>query len=227
MAPAPSNGREVGRDQVATATLHLLGIALKDDLLWVSETGKIALYRRDAQGRYGERKEIVTGIPAGLHQNDGFASGADGMLYWGLGSTQDRGPETHPWSGTIMRMNPDGSEVEVYARGFRNPYGILLSLLGALDLPSKGDVKIDGAPLTGLSGDRLADFRFERLGFIFQQYYLLPTMTALGNVMSPLLPRKVEYNKRHRADRIIRLVEGRMAESARDGGHTGGERSGC
>lgn len=82
----------------------------------------------------------------------------------------------------------------------------LLSLLGALDLPSKGEVKIDGAPLSGLSGDRLADFRFERLGFIFQQYYLLPTMTALGNVMAPLLPRNVEYNKRRRAMQLLDAV---------------------
>jgi len=79
----------------------------------------------------------------------------------------------------------------------------LLSLMGALDLPSKGEIKIDGAPLSGLSGDRLADYRFERLGFIFQQYYLLPTMTALGNVMAPLLPRKVEYNKRRRAMQML------------------------
>jgi len=82
----------------------------------------------------------------------------------------------------------------------------LLSLLGALDLPSKGNVKIDGAPLAGLSGDRLADFRFERVGFIFQQYYLLPTMTALGNVMAPLLPRNVEYNKRRRAMQLLDAV---------------------
>lgn len=82
----------------------------------------------------------------------------------------------------------------------------LLSLLGALDVPSKGEIKIDGAPLSGLSGDRLADFRFERLGFIFQQYYLLPTMTALGNVMAPLLPRKVEYNKRRRAMQLLDAV---------------------
>jgi len=82
----------------------------------------------------------------------------------------------------------------------------LLSLMGALDLPSKGSIKIDGAPLSGLSGDRLADYRFERLGFIFQQYYLLPTMTALGNVMAPLLPRTVEYNKRRRAMQLLDAV---------------------
>ncbi len=82
----------------------------------------------------------------------------------------------------------------------------LLSLLGALDTPTSGEVRIDGAGIAGLSGDRLADFRFAKIGFIFQQYYLLPTMTALGNVMAPLLPRKVEYNKRRQAMQLLEAV---------------------
>jgi glucose/arabinose dehydrogenase len=118
------DGQEAARDQVADAKLTLLGIALKGDKLWVSDTGAIAVYSRTPEGRYANRQEIVMGIPHGLHQNDGFAWGPDGMLYWGVGSTTDRGPEEHPWSGSVMRMNPDGTGVEVYARGFRNPYGI-------------------------------------------------------------------------------------------------------
>lgn len=117
-------GREVARDQVASARVTLLGIALRGEQLWVSDTGAIAVYTREASGRYGNRREIISNVPHGLHQNDGFAWGPDGKLYWGLGSTTDRGPEQHPWSGTILRINPDGTGAEVFARGFRNPYGL-------------------------------------------------------------------------------------------------------
>lgn len=82
----------------------------------------------------------------------------------------------------------------------------LLSLLGALDSPSGGSVVIDGVDVSRLRGDRLADFRFDKVGFIFQQYYLLPTLTVLGNVMAPLLPRKVEYNKRRTAMQLLEAV---------------------
>ncbi len=82
----------------------------------------------------------------------------------------------------------------------------LLSLMGALDTPTDGKITIDGIQIAGLSGDRLADFRFAKVGFIFQQYYLLPTLTALGNVMAPLLPRAVEYNKRRKAMQLLDAV---------------------
>lgn len=82
----------------------------------------------------------------------------------------------------------------------------LLSLLGALDSPTGGSVIIDGVDVSRLRGDRLADFRFDKVGFIFQQYYLLPTLTVLGNVMAPLLPRKVEYNKRRTAMQLLESV---------------------
>ncbi|HEY3367311.1 MAG TPA: PQQ-dependent sugar dehydrogenase [Symbiobacteriaceae bacterium] len=138
LAVTLKDGREVGRDQVAMAKSNLLGIALQGDKLWTSDTGAIAVYTRTPDGRYANRREIVTGVPHGLHQNDGFAWGPDGKLYWGLGSTTDRGPEKHPWSGSIMRMNPDGTGLEVFARGFRNPYGIAFDPAGHLWVTDNG-----------------------------------------------------------------------------------------
>jgi lipoprotein-releasing system ATP-binding protein len=61
----------------------------------------------------------------------------------------------------------------------------LLHLLGALDWPDAGAVEIDGRPLAGLSGARLAAFRNRTIGFVFQFHQLLPDFTALENVMLP------------------------------------------
>ncbi len=59
----------------------------------------------------------------------------------------------------------------------------LLNILGGLDFPSGGRVVMDGENLAQLSGDALARFRAEKVGFIFQQFHLVPYLTALENVM--------------------------------------------
>ncbi|QDW66505.1 ABC transporter ATP-binding protein [Luteimonas granuli] len=62
----------------------------------------------------------------------------------------------------------------------------LLSLLAGLDVPSSGAVTIDGAPLSTLDEDGRARVRAARVGFVFQNFQLLPSLTALENVMLPL-----------------------------------------
>ncbi len=61
----------------------------------------------------------------------------------------------------------------------------LLHLLGALDKPDQGEVRIGGQPLSSLSGARLAAFRNRTIGFVFQFHQLLPDFTALENVILP------------------------------------------
>jgi lipoprotein-releasing system ATP-binding protein len=65
----------------------------------------------------------------------------------------------------------------------------LLHLLGTLDLPSAGQIVYDGVDVTKMSSAKLAEFRNERLGFVFQFHHLLPEFTALENAMMPGLIR--------------------------------------
>ncbi|WP_404369479.1 ABC transporter ATP-binding protein [Marinobacter sp.] len=62
----------------------------------------------------------------------------------------------------------------------------LLGLLAGLDVPSEGLVELDGDPISRLSEDQRAQLRAQRVGFVFQSFQLLPTMSALENVMLPL-----------------------------------------
>jgi putative ABC transport system ATP-binding protein len=62
----------------------------------------------------------------------------------------------------------------------------LLGLLAGLDTPSEGRVRLDGVDLNSLDEDARAQLRAEKLGFVFQSFHLLPTLTALENVMLPL-----------------------------------------
>jgi putative ABC transport system ATP-binding protein len=62
----------------------------------------------------------------------------------------------------------------------------LLSLLAGLDVPSNGSVRLDGAAMSTLDEDGRAKVRGEKVGFVFQSFQLLPSLTALENVMLPL-----------------------------------------
>jgi putative ABC transport system ATP-binding protein len=62
----------------------------------------------------------------------------------------------------------------------------LLGLLAGLDLPGTGSVTIDGQVLANLTEDQRAALRAEKIGFVFQSFLLIPTLTALENVMVPL-----------------------------------------
>jgi len=62
----------------------------------------------------------------------------------------------------------------------------LLGLLAGLDAPSSGSVSIDGVDITKLDEDRLAKLRGEKIGFVFQFFHLIPSLTALENVSVPL-----------------------------------------
>jgi len=67
----------------------------------------------------------------------------------------------------------------------------LLNIIGGLDNPTSGRIIVDGIDLTKLGSNHLAEFRLKKIGFIFQNYNLIPTLTALENVELPLIFSKV------------------------------------
>ena len=62
----------------------------------------------------------------------------------------------------------------------------LLGLMAGLDRPTAGSIELDGTDITTLSESRMARFRREKIGYIFQSFHLIPTLTALENVSIPL-----------------------------------------
>lgn len=82
----------------------------------------------------------------------------------------------------------------------------LLSLVGTIDQPTSGTIMFDAINVAKMKAKALADFRFEHIGFIFQQFHLLPTLTSLENVMVPLFSRRVPYNKMERAEQLLEQV---------------------
>lgn len=88
----------------------------------------------------------------------------------------------------------------------------LMHLLGCLDLPSDGVVQLDGHDVTKLDEDTLAQIRGKKIGFVFQTFNLIPTLTAVENVELPLFFQSVpRAERRARAIELLRKVglEGR------------------
>jgi len=81
----------------------------------------------------------------------------------------------------------------------------LLNIMGAIDEPTRGEVRIDGAPLSGLSDNAEADLRLDRMGFIFQAFNLIPVLNIIENVEFPLILAGVKSAKRRK--RAAELVE--------------------
>jgi len=81
----------------------------------------------------------------------------------------------------------------------------LLGLLAGLDTPTRGQVLLDDADLTALSEDQRAKLRGEKVGFVFQSFQLIPTLTALENVQVPLELRG-ESGAADRARDLLRRV---------------------
>ena len=83
----------------------------------------------------------------------------------------------------------------------------LMNLLGCLDVPSSGTYLLEGQDIGSLSDDALADIRNQSIGFVFQNFHLLPKMTALDNVALPLLYRGVSLrDRRTRAEAALKLM---------------------
>lgn len=83
----------------------------------------------------------------------------------------------------------------------------LLGLLAGLDSPTSGSIRIDGEEITGLKEDALASLRNTKIGFVFQSYQLIPTLTAEENVLLPAelageVSRQAEERARHLLDMV-------------------------
>jgi len=118
----------------------------------------------------------------------------------GIGRVFGRGDLTvralHPTDVAIRRgevlviMGPSGSGKTT-----------LLSLLGLVLTPTEGEVLVDGRSVMNATADEMAVLRRDRVGFVFQQFNLLPSLTAVENAAIPLL-----LSRTRRADRISRAV---------------------
>ncbi|MEX2286571.1 MAG: ABC transporter ATP-binding protein [Planctomycetaceae bacterium] len=99
----------------------------------------------------------------------------------------------------------------------------LLYLMGALDEPTSGDVRVNNRSLSGLSGRERDAFRREQVGFVFQSFNLLANLDAVDNTIVPFMPRGVSHELRARAVDLLCRVGLRDRLDHRPSELSGGE----
>ncbi|MCV6609492.1 MAG: lipoprotein-releasing ABC transporter ATP-binding protein LolD [Amphritea sp.] len=101
----------------------------------------------------------------------------------------------------------------------------LLNMLGGLDIPTDGDVRVDGRSLFGISERQRAELRNRSLGFVYQFHHLLPEFTALENVAMPLLIRGEAISEaKERSEALLESVGLKQRLGHKPGMLSGGER---
>jgi len=99
-----------------------------------------------------------------------------------------------------------------------------VNMIGCLDLPTKGAVFLDGKDISKLSESQLAQIRGRIIGFVFQQFNLIPTLSAIENVMLPMTFQGVPLDKRReKAEKLLKLVDMDNRANHRPSELSGGE----
>ena len=116
----------------------------------------------------------------------------------------------HVEVNALQGLNLDVKEGEFLA--IMGPSGsgksTAVNMIGCLDVPTKGKIMLDQHDISKLSESELAQIRGRKIGFIFQQFNLIPTLTALENVMLPMIFQGVDEKERlHKAKKLLELVD--------------------
>ena len=82
----------------------------------------------------------------------------------------------------------------------------LLNILGAMDIPTEGEVIVNGVDIARVPERKLSNYRKNTVGFVFQNFYLLPNLDVTGNVLIPLIPYKIKQEDRERAQYLLDRV---------------------
>ena len=100
----------------------------------------------------------------------------------------------------------------------------LLHLIGGLDKPTRGRIVVDGMEISSFGERELAEYRRRYVGFVFQQFYLIPRLTALENVEIAMMARGIpQSERRKRALKLLEVVGLRDRAYHRPGELSGGE----
>jgi putative ABC transport system ATP-binding protein len=107
----------------------------------------------------------------------------------------------HPLDLTI----PDGEFIAVVGPSGSGK-STLLGLIAGLDAPTQGEIRIDGQSITTMNEDELAELRGAKVGFVFQSFHLIPSLTALENILVPMEIAGAR-DARERAQRLLEDVD--------------------
>lgn len=120
-------------------------------------------------------------------------------------SPKEKGVVVHALNGVDLEIK-EGEMVAIMGPSGSGK-STLLNMLGLLDVPSTGHIFLRGKNVTGIKGNKLPEVRSKELGFVFQSFNLIPTLSAIENVMLPLKYSKAPITERKKmAEDALKLV---------------------
>lgn len=110
-----------------------LGLCHFDGHVYVTSLTTLTRYTDTNGDRVADiTTTLVDTIPSGRHWTTAVVPGPDSLLYVGVGSQKNLDINARPWSSTVLRFEPDGTFVDIFAEGFRNPYDLVFHADGSL-----------------------------------------------------------------------------------------------
>jgi len=133
------------------------------------------------------------------------ASGDGALELRGVGKRYGAGTDTEVTAADQISFTIEAGAFVALTGASGSGKSTLLHLIGAIERPDSGVITVNGNEVTALRGAALADYR-RTVGFVFQRYNLLPGLTALDNVIAPVLPYRTGWDKRDRARTLLAAV---------------------
>ena len=133
------------------------------------------------------------------------ASGDGALELRGVGKRYGAGTDTEVTAADQITFTIEAGAFVALTGASGSGKSTLLHLIGAIERPDSGVITVNGNEVTALRGAALADYR-RTVGFVFQRYNLLPGLTALDNVIAPVLPYRTGWDKRDRARTLLAAV---------------------
>lgn len=120
-----TNGDGIADSRQKVATIRQAhGLAIRNSLMYIVAVRELYVADINADGTLGSPRMLLNSLPdAGQHPNRTLAFGPDGLLYISIGSTCNSCPESNKLNATMARVNPDGTNLVVFAKGLRNTIG--------------------------------------------------------------------------------------------------------
>lgn len=113
--------------------------------------------------------------------------------------------EVHALRGLSLEITPGAFVAIIGSSG--SGKSTLLNMIGCLDFPTRGKVYLKGKDISQMSESQLAQFRGKILGFVFQEFNLLPNLNAAENVMLPMIFQKIPLAERkEKAEKLLEMV---------------------
>jgi putative ABC transport system ATP-binding protein len=137
---------------------------------------------------------------------DGSGNGNSLISVRNLGKNYRRGSEEiHVLQG--LNLDVDAGDFVAFMGPSGSGKTTLLNLLGGLDVPSQGSIRVAGDEITSMSAGKLTKWRARHVGFVFQMFNLIPVLTAFQNVELPLLLTSLNKSERRKhVEAVLALV---------------------